>query len=71
MGLISRGVRVGIHCPWISHLLFADDCMIFTQASAEGANRIQEVLERYHAGSGQMVNKQKYVIFLAPILEML
>lgn len=26
---ISRGVRVSRHAPWISHLLFADDCMIF------------------------------------------
>ena len=30
---ISRGVRVSCHAPWISHLLFADDCLIFTQAS--------------------------------------
>ena len=22
---LSRGIRVGIHAPWISHLLFADD----------------------------------------------
>ena len=33
---LARGVRVGIHSPWISHLLFADDCLIFTQASEEG-----------------------------------
>ena len=25
-GYLSKGIRVGIHCPWISHLLFADDC---------------------------------------------
>uniref|UniRef100_A0A8R7R6G8 Reverse transcriptase domain-containing protein n=1 Tax=Triticum urartu TaxID=4572 RepID=A0A8R7R6G8_TRIUA len=64
-GHLSRGVRVGIHCPWISHLLFADDCMVFTQATAEGANRLQEVLERYRIGSGQMVNKQKSAIFFS------
>jgi MinD superfamily P-loop ATPase len=54
---LSRGVRVGIHCPWISHLLFADDCMVFTQATIDGATRLQEILERYRIGSGQMVNK--------------
>lgn len=34
---ISRDVRVGIHCPWILHLLFVDDCMVFSGASQEGA----------------------------------
>jgi hypothetical protein len=39
--------------------------MVFTQASAEGANRLQEVLERYRIGSGQMVNKNKSAIFFS------
>jgi hypothetical protein len=26
---LARGVRVRCHAPWISHLLFADDCLIF------------------------------------------
>jgi hypothetical protein len=29
---LAKGVRVGIHAPWVSHLLFADDCILFTQA---------------------------------------
>lgn len=33
---LSRGVRVGVHCPWISHLLFADDCIVFSEASQGG-----------------------------------
>jgi hypothetical protein len=33
---LSKGIRVGIHSPWISHLLFADDCLVFTQASDRG-----------------------------------
>jgi hypothetical protein len=27
---LSKGVWVGIHAPWVSHLLFADDCLLFT-----------------------------------------
>jgi hypothetical protein len=33
---LSKGVQVGIHAPWVSHLLFADDCLVFTQASERG-----------------------------------
>ena len=37
---LSKGVRVGIHAPWISHLLFADDCIVFSEASQRGAVRL-------------------------------
>jgi hypothetical protein len=47
---ISKGVRVSRHAPWISHLLFAEDCLIFTQASKRGADRIAEILELYNRG---------------------
>jgi hypothetical protein len=36
--------RVGIHAPWVSHLLFADDYLLFTQASANGERRLMEIL---------------------------
>lgn len=62
---ISRGVRVSLHSPWISHLLFADDCMIFTQATRRGAERIAEILDLYNRGSGQLVNKQKSAVFFS------
>lgn len=58
-------MRVSRHAPWISHLLFAYDCLIFTQASKRGANRIAEVLELYNRGSGKLVNKSKSVIFFS------
>jgi hypothetical protein len=37
---IAKGIRVGIHAPWISHLLFADDSMIFMQANKRSADRL-------------------------------
>ena len=52
---LSRGIRVGVHAPWISHLLFADDCIIFSEASQRGADRLQDILDVYSRGSGQMV----------------
>lgn len=42
---LSRGVRVGVHSPWISHLLFADDCLLFTQASERGAQLLVSILD--------------------------
>lgn len=63
---VSRGVRVSRHAPWISHLLFADDCLIFTQASKRGADRVAAILDDYHRGSGQLVNKNKSAIFFSP-----
>lgn len=65
---ISKGIRVSCRAPWISHLLFADDCLIFTQASERGADRINEILELYNRGSGQLVNKGKSAVFGGEVL---
>ena len=62
---LLRGVRVVIHAPWISHLLFADDCIVFSEASRRGADRLHEVLSIYSRGSGQLVNKEKSAIFFS------
>jgi hypothetical protein len=62
---ISRGIRVSRYAPWISHLLFVDDCLIFTQASKRGAYRISDILDIYNRGSGQLVNKNKSTIFFS------
>lgn len=62
---LSRGVHVGVHAPWISHLLFADDYIVFSEASQRGASRIQSILEIYHNGSGQLVNKDKSAVFFS------
>jgi hypothetical protein len=62
---LIKGIRVGIHAPWVSHLLFGDDCLVFTQASAMGATRLNAILETYQKGSGQMVNKNKSAILFS------
>jgi hypothetical protein len=62
---LSRGIRVGVHAPWLSHLLFADDCLVFSQASANGAERLHNILETYRIGSGQLVNRSKSAVFFS------
>ncbi|GJN07424.1 hypothetical protein PR202_ga25254 [Eleusine coracana subsp. coracana] len=62
---LSRGVRVGIHSSWISHLLFTDDSIIFSEASQRGADRLKAILDTYHKGSGHLVNKEKSAVFFS------
>lgn len=45
---------MGIHAPWISRLLFADDSLIFMQANQRGVERLANILDMYHQGSGQL-----------------
>lgn len=45
--------------------MFADDCLIFSQASQGGAERISTILEEYRIGSGQLVNWANSTIFLS------
>jgi hypothetical protein len=63
---VFGGIRVSRSAPWISHLLVADDRMIFTQASTRGADRSGCFnFGAYNKGSGQLVNKSKSAIFFS------
>jgi hypothetical protein len=66
MGFVDRGVRVCNRSPWITHLLFADDSLIFIEASPRGAARLNVILNMYHEASGQLVNREKSSIFFSP-----
>jgi len=53
------GVRICPGAPTISHLLFADDSIIFSKATEVQANTIKHLLGLYEAASGQQVNYSK------------
>ena len=55
---------MGLHAPRISHLFFADDSIVFSEASQRGA-RIREILDTYSKGSGQLVNRDKSAVFFS------
>ncbi|GMI76000.1 hypothetical protein HRI_001269300 [Hibiscus trionum] len=57
------GVRINRRAPFISHLLFADDSIVFGTATTQGARCLQNVLNIYSQCSGQIVNFDKSSLF--------
>ncbi|KAA3466579.1 reverse transcriptase [Gossypium australe] len=61
-GLI-KGAKASRRGPEISHLLFANDCILFREATKEGAGQLKRILKEYEKCSGQCVNFNKSTIF--------
>jgi hypothetical protein len=57
------GVSFGRGGPTITHLLFADNSIVFLEASQGNMDALKAVLEQYEECSGQTVNLQKSSIF--------
>jgi hypothetical protein len=51
-----QGLRVCRRAPEITHLLFADDSLLFFCAQEEQAVRLKVALERYCKATGQLIN---------------
>jgi hypothetical protein len=60
-----HGLQVATTAPAVNHLLFADDSLLFFQASKEGALELREVLDTYCSASGQRINMDKSSIFFS------
>uniref|UniRef100_A0A2N9HPK1 Reverse transcriptase domain-containing protein n=1 Tax=Fagus sylvatica TaxID=28930 RepID=A0A2N9HPK1_FAGSY len=56
-----KGFQLARSCPKVSHLLFADDLIIFSRALREDATAIQGCIDKYQLWSGQKVNVKKSV----------
>jgi hypothetical protein len=63
---IDRGIQVSFKEPWVNHLLFADDRLIFMSVCAVSAERLTKILNIYAECSGQKVNKEKSSIYFSP-----
>jgi hypothetical protein len=65
-GYIDMGMRVCNRAPWITHLLFDDDSLIFINANVASATRLNEILNIFNQASGQQVNGNKSSIYFSP-----
>jgi exonuclease III len=58
-----HGVRMNVTGPAISHVMFADDIMIFAKANRREVEVVDDCLESYCQWSGQLVNRGKSGLF--------
>jgi hypothetical protein len=56
-------VKICRRAPGISHLLFADDGLLFFKADPSEARRVMQVLEKYSRSTGQLINPNKCSIY--------
>ncbi|CAO2192714.1 unnamed protein product [Urochloa humidicola] len=54
-----QGLRVCRRAPEVTHLLFADDSLLFFRAVEEQAERVKEALQKFCRGTGQLINFDK------------
>ena len=59
------GISLCLAGPRISHLLFADDNLVFYRASVSECVKLQSILYNYELASGQSINKGKTNIFFS------
>lgn len=60
-----RGIQINRGAPHISHMMFANDLMVFCQAKTEETT-VKSCLQKYSLWSGQKLNIAKSGIFFSP-----
>ncbi|XP_050207725.1 uncharacterized protein LOC126657132 [Mercurialis annua] len=60
-----QGITMNLHSPTLTHLFFADDSILFTEASDAQISTVLHILDQYATYSGQLINYTKSAIFFS------
>ena len=62
---VLKGIKSSQNGIWVSHLIFANDSLLFCQATMEESQKLLQVLAQYEAASGQAINRRKTSLFFS------
>ena len=60
------GISIGRGCPFLTHLFFADDSLLFCKENVQECQKLVDILNCYEAAFGQKINTDKSSIFFSP-----
>ena len=60
-----KGVSICRNGPKLTHLLFADDSLVFCRAKENECQKLLEILATYERASSQQINKEKTTLFFS------
>uniref|UniRef100_A0A803PUH8 Reverse transcriptase zinc-binding domain-containing protein n=1 Tax=Cannabis sativa TaxID=3483 RepID=A0A803PUH8_CANSA len=60
------GIQICRGAHPLSHLLFADDSMLFSQVTPHSSDALNAILQLYNRATGQLVNRDKSSILFSP-----
>ncbi|XP_019166798.1 PREDICTED: uncharacterized protein LOC109162582 [Ipomoea nil] len=58
-----KGIKIAPNGPTLTHLCFADDMVLFTEATSEQVEVVKECLDRFCRDSGQRISLAKSHVF--------
>ncbi|KAL1172614.1 hypothetical protein V6Z11_A05G360100 [Gossypium hirsutum] len=65
-GPTNEGVRASRQGPWINHLFFANDALLFVRNNQKEVEAFTEILESFERMSCQRVNLDKSMVYFSP-----